>query len=356
MGWIGITDHNGGWFAALKDNAAIASDALLTRGTLLLEIQLSPEIFPRTLFAFQYSYPWSGGLWFRIMPNGGIVMVEAQGNDLRHVALPQTTNTQIETVRLSYCWDAPRRWARLILERLDTDTVQAVNLHAPRPLPLADMRPAIQDPRRREMDPRVSFAAISDNIEPVGPMPGLSGRTPVLTAVGEKPADRLKRGDLVMTERETPRPVLQMARRTVPTRGSFRPIRLRAPYFGLTRDIVVAPQQRLVMGGTQVEYLFGTESVLVPARHLVNGVSALHVDGPNLVTYHGLLLAEHDAVLAAGSPVDTLYVSRIRRKPQDFTTSVLAGFDRSRLPEHAKPAWPVLKPYETAALLMSRVA
>ena len=57
-------------------------------------------------------------------------------------------------------------------------------------------------------------------------------------------------------------------------RPIFHPIRLRAGYFGLTRDIAVSPNQKLVLRGSDVEYMFGREAVLVPARHLLNNIAA----------------------------------------------------------------------------------
>ena len=70
-------------------------------------------------------------------------------------------------------------------------------------------------------------------------------------------------------------PVLHKLDRVVPARGSLAPVRLRAPYFGLLDDVIVAPEQRLVIDGSEVEYLFNQEAVLVPARHLVNGFAAM---------------------------------------------------------------------------------
>jgi hypothetical protein len=74
------------------------------------------------------------------------------------------------------------------------------------------------------------------------------------------------------------------------------------------------------------------------------------------VTYHHLLLPGHEVVMAAGCPLESLYVGRLRRRPGAMARSVLATFDRSRLPEHAKPVWPVLKPFEAITLAMNRAA
>jgi hypothetical protein len=102
--------------------------------------------------------------------------------------------------------------------------------------------------------------------------------------------------------------------------------------------------------------MFGREAVLVPARHLINGVSAFHAQGPDQITYHQLLLPDHEVLMVAGCPMESLFIGRLRRKPIPLASSLLAGLDRNSLPEHAKPIWPVLKSFEAITLAMSRAA
>ncbi len=364
MSWIAITDHHGGQFRpqglgcgpAEQGGHAYPPDRLLPRGTLLLETRLSPEGRPQTLLAFRRTHPWSGSFSLRALPEGGIILVETQDDDIRHATLPHDPDGRTDIVRLTYAWDAPARWGRLTLERPESDIIHSVDLPPPHPMLLADIEALARHPHSREMDRDVDFFAVSTRVEPVGPMPALTSRVPIATETGDVPAGRLRRGDMVLTDKGEAVPILRMVSRTVPARGSFRPVRLRAPYFGLTKDIVVAPQQRLVLGGSEVEYMFGREAVLVPARHLVNGKSALFAKGPELVTYYHMLLPGHEAVMAAGCALESLYVGRLRRKPAQLAQSVLAGADRARLPEHARPVWPVLKPFEAITLAMERAA
>lgn len=365
MGWIGISDQTEGRFAlcglggaapATADAALLDDCALMPRGTLMIETRLSSEGRPQTLLSFSRSHPWSGSFSVQALPDGGIVLIETQAGDVRHATLPYQPDDRTDTLRLTYCWDAPAKWGRLSLERPENDRVHAISLPPPHPMPLADMHTIITDPRQRQLDPDVIFIAISDQIEPIGPMPGLSANVPVCTPTGFVAASELKRGDCVDTDDGQIVPVLQNVSRSVPAFGSFRPVRLRAPYFGLRRDIVVAPQQRLVIRGSEVEYLFGSEAVLVPARHLVNGFSALYADSPDVVTYHHLLLPGHEAIIAAGASTESLYVGRLRRNPDLFGASILSGCDRARLPEHPKPLWPVLKPFEAITLALNRAA
>lgn len=356
MAWIGLRDTNDGWFHPDPRLSDVGSDRVLHRGSLVIETRVSADTRPQTLLAFRRTWPMRGLFSIQALPQGGIVLVDAQGDDICHATLPFKGDGRLDILRLTYSWDTGKGWARLTMERPESDQVHTVNMTATLPLPLDDLNAIFAHGCNFDVDEEVMFLALSNKIEPVGPLPALTAQVPILTDRGERPAGSIRRGDIVVTDEGQRVPVLQVVRRTVPARGSFRPIRLRAPYFKLAQDIVVSPQQRLVMHGSEVEYMFGREAVLVPARHLVNDRSAFRANGPDLVTYHHLLLPGHEAVLGAGCALESLYIGRIRRKPEAMEASVLAAFDRNRLPEHAKPVWPVLKPFEAVTLATIRAA
>ena len=361
MGWIGVADHGGGRFdpaglAAQGDTAPPTLTGDAPKGTLMIETHLSPQGRPQTLLSFPRAGPRGGLLSVQVLPSGGIVLVDEAGGDVRHTALTHDLDGRSELVRVSYGWDVPGGTGRLALEHLASGRIRTALVPPPHPIAMEDLRMITRYPASRIMDRDVTFIAVSDQIEPIGPMPALTANVPIATPHGEVPASQLRRGDTVLTSDGEVVPILRTLRQTVPARGTLRPVRLRAPYFGLTRDIAVAPHQRLVIGGSEVEYMFGTEAALVPARHLVNGASAHHGIGPDLVTYHALLLPGHQVLLAAGCPVESLYIGRLRRDKQALAASVLGREDAARLPEHARPVWPVLKPFEARTLAIHRAA
>lgn len=364
MGWVGFTDGQDNRFdprglAAVSKSetaAAIDPDALLSRGTISVETRLSPDGRPQTLLGFRRHYPWTYAFSLQALPGGGFILIESQEDEVQHVTLPYAPDGRMDIVRLSYSWDAPAKWGRLAMERPEIEGVISVEMPGPRPMPLSDLRIMFIDPRQRDTDRDVEFAALSDGVEPLGPMPALIGTLPVRTPGGYRPVAGIRRGDLVVTETGATVPVLHTIRRTVPSCGSFRPVRLRAPYFGLRRDVIVAPHQRIVLRGSEVEYTFGREAVLVPARHLINQISAYYAESPEMITYHHLLLPGHEVLDVAGCPMESLYIGRLRRKPDLLRASLLARINRDHLPEHAKPVWPVLKPFEAITLAMSRAA
>ena len=363
MAWIAIMDRGCGQFDARgldhpPETCAtrVAPEVLLRRGTLMIEAQFSAQPHPQTLLSFRHGMPHSGGFSLRALPRGGVVLAQNLGQDLRHCTIEQRDDSRADRVRICYSWDCDIGQARMSLEHLDTGECLSVRMADPHPMPLANLKMVTLAPSLREIDGDVRYVAIADHIHPLGPMPGICATVPIATPEGPRPISQLRRGDQVLTACGKTAPVLQALRLTVPARGAFRPIRLRAPYYGLTEDIHLAPQERLILSGSDVEYLFGTESVLLPTQHLVDQTSAFRAKSATLVTYHHLLLPRHQAVMAAGCPIESLYIGRLRRKARDLRESVLNHCDPQTLPEHAKPVWPVLRPYEAITLARWRAA
>ena len=282
-------------------------------------------------------------------------MVQVQGSNICHAAIQNEEAGRTDVARITYAWDVDANWARLTMERPEEFQLSTAYTDAPLPLSLQDIRMLMLGQGDHSYSPDMIFAALSDQVEPVGPMPTFLPSTPVATPWGYKAISDLKRGDTVTTQNADIVPVLQTIDRIVPARGSYRPLRLRAPYFGLQDDIIVSPDQRLIIDGPEVEYLFNQEAVLVPARHLVNGFAAMEEPCGPVIRYTQLLLP-HETLIAAGTAAESLYIGRIRRNGQELHNSMLSGFDRSSLPEHAKPAHQVLRWFDAIHLARQRAA
>lgn len=364
MTWIASADHLEGRFSPHglgvdRHNTPqinMTDNAKLLRGTLMLETRMSPNGKPQILFGYDRTFPVSRAFSIQAIPGGGIALIHSDNNDVSHAALRWRGTGRADVVRITYSWDTQQGKAQLSLERPEESTVTTVSVDHPKPMYIQDLRDAILGKGDRTFSTDAVFVALSDTVEPVGPMPTLTLDTPIITPWGNKCVGRLERGDTVMTESSGAVPVLRRITRTVPALGSFAPIRLRAPYFGQRHDIITAPDQRLIIRGSEVEYMFGQEAVLVPARHLVNGFAARHEPSGSTITYTHLLLPDHETLLAAGTSLESLYVGRIRRKPDQLSASLLASFERNGLPEHGKPVFPVLKAFEAITLVEQRAA
>ena len=357
MSWIAISGEDLGWVCPDTFGGAEAGRAqLLTRGSLMIETRLSPDGRPQTLLSYQRRHPWAGGLSLQAIPGGSIVLVMNQGDEVFHTVLSHGRDGRTDVLRLTFSWDSPKGWGRLAVERPEADAVEAVTTPAPPPLMLEDIHTMTLRPQLCEMDPDVVFFAVSDRIEPIGPMPSLTPSVPVATPFGYKALRDLGCGDTVLTRDNGAVPVLHVVHRTVPALGSFQPVRLRAPYFGLRRDVVVAPHQRLVIGGSEVEYIFGREAVLIPAINLVNGFAAVYETGHRLIRYSHLLLPGHEALIAADAAMESLYAGRLRRKRDRLRATLLADCPQALLPEHHRAGYQVLRPFEAITLAEARAA
>lgn len=364
MTWIALRDRHDALFAAeglaRKGCGAGAQTDLkrpMSRGSLLLETKLSPDGSPQLLVGVQRGFETAMSLMLRAVPGGGISLVHTRDGEMCHVALTHDAEARrTDVLRITYSWDMAHGWARLVVERPDVaHSFQAV-VTTPVALTLADVREMVCNPVAAVVDEDVLFLAVSDRIEPIGPMPGLMSSLPVETAHGTRALGDLRRGDLVETLDGRMVPILGVVRRTVPARGQFEPVRLRHPYFGLERDIVVTPGQRMLVGGSRVEYLFGREHVLVPAGHLTGGAAGLRERGNVLVTYTQLLLPEAEAFHAAGVCLESIDIGRLRRKRDLLAASLFARYERSRLPEHVARTYPVLGAFEANTLVAQRSA
>ena len=145
--------------------------------------------------------------------------------------------------------------------------------------------------------------------------------TMITTATGDVPIETLAVGDRVMgtdgrdhiiraVQTQHMRPI-HLARET-----RRRPVRIAAGALGQglpTRDLVVSRQHRVLVASRIAQRLCGAEEVLVPAICLV-GLPGIDIDRtlPG-ITYHHMILDDHEVIIANGAPAETLYTGPMAR-------------------------------------------
>lgn len=322
----------------------------MRRGTVLLECLVTGVDRAEPILRLPLQAHAAGHLSVLALPKGSFALVVAQGRQMAHRTLRLAEAEGAARVRLSFAWDCDAGIARFAVEDAEGTAFTTGTLDIPKPLALNSLTAF----EAMELCPcpkvEFGFLAVSNRVEPVGPLPGMAARTLVETPFGARELSSLRCGDQVATRCGPPEPVLHVAQRVVPGLGSFAPIRLRAPYFGLQRDIVVAPHQKIFLSGAAVDYTFGCEGVLVPAGYLVNGHSALAEPNLPLVHYAQALLSSHAILAASGTWAESLYVGRLRRDDVRLAATLLAEVNPTLLPEQARMPLPVLKRYEAQAL------
>jgi hypothetical protein len=360
-GWIGIADRAGRVFRpdGLRGSGperAQTDAGLLPKGAIVVETRLPQSLRPKPILNVEQDGPGSFHLSLQALPGGALSFVLNQGAGYVQRTIDVSSIGRTDVLRITYSWNALQRAARLTVERLEGEHLLQAHFRNPKPFRLCEIDTLLAAFDAGCVAPELSYVAVSNRAEPVGPMPTMTPDTRIATPSGYRPIRELRRGDLVVTPQGESVPVLHKVARTVPARGCFRPVRVRAPFFGLQQDILVAPSQRLVLAGSEVEYLFGEEAVLVELRHLI-GEPSVHAEPcGSLVTYEQLILPNHEAVLAAGTQAESLYIGKIRSRRRDLRGSLLAALDPQTLPEHARSRYRVLGAFDAIVLAEQRAA
>lgn len=329
----------------------------LDRGTLVVEFDLGrlarsagpvfrlpPDPSARRIFALE------PGL------DGRLHLFRRQGDRASHICVGLGRDPDAGPLRLSFHWDTSFGRSLLTAEHLVRGALRQQESRCALPLLAHEIGGLFApEPGAPELHPCVSWIGLADHWQVTGPLPGIGPETPIDTPDGPCPIARLRPGHRVRTADAGDCVVRWQGRVTLPEAGGFRSVRLRAPHFGLSRDIVLRAAQPVAVAGVDLEYLFGETEAYVEARDLVNGHSVLWEAGTPITTSHGILL-DRPALLCVGSlRLESLYLGWLAGTPAlARTTAPGALAEGGRMPLHGARTRRMLRPFEAEALLRAR--
>ncbi len=247
------------------------ADAVLERGLFVLEFTL-PLVEPAVLLHWQSKV---NTLSVFFDPEAGLSVLHRHGTThRRHVLkgpLPQRTGTARMSLSYDAAPDTPRQHWQLKYEILGEDMPCIATGPQPLPLTHADLHAlATGAEGSKRHNATLWFGATSQDVLP-DRAPWIGLNTPVDTKRGPVRASLLKPGDMIATLDHGFQPLKRLLHRTLPSRGTFAPVVLRSPFFGLTADILVSSDQLVLISGASVEYLYGVEEALISAGSLCDG-------------------------------------------------------------------------------------
>lgn len=152
-------------------------------------------------------------------------------------------------------------------------------------------------------------------------------------------------GDMIVTAAHGAQPIRWIINAELPALGQLAPICLRAPYLGLSGDILVAHDQHVVISGVEAEYNFGEDSVLIEAGQLTGLPAATVQRNHKTLRYYQILLDNHECIRLSGAWCESLFVGRLAHSPEVLATTRLAAMSASAVPVHHGFARPVLRQY-----------
>ncbi|WP_126976480.1 Hint domain-containing protein [Frigidibacter oleivorans] len=351
MAWLATFTHRRGPRRLLP----AAFPAEMARGSLCIEI-LSPGPVPRGHWLLGHNDP-AAGWWIAldILADGGVRLATSRDGQDLSLTLSGWVDSVANRTRLTFSWDAAAGRSLLTLEDPATGAVRQSELAMALPVPGRALEGLFTAPLARRDGAAAWFAAAS-HVHCPGPCPGLAAGTRIDTPDGPLPVEALRPGMTVTTLDAGPQPVIWSGRMTAPASGMFTPLRLAAACFGCEDDLILAPHQRILLKGLDLEDATGRERALAELRHLVDEAAVRPDPQAPVMTWHGLMLAGHHLVLAGGLAVETLFAGSLARRPALAATTLFADLAaKGALPLHRRPCLPDLHGCEARALAAMRM-
>lgn len=219
---------------------------------------------------------WPRALSVFVDELAGVVILHRQADRLLRHVLPGPLGLASNGIgRISFGWNGPEKSWQLSLEQPGQGEGRRTRGRECMPILMEDVLGICDGDYNTRRHKSVLWYGFMDGVTLPERAPWIGLQTPIDTPYGPCPAGKLRPGDLLLTEDGDYAVLLSQLHMDLPSRGSFSPVMLRAPYFGAETDILVSSDQLVAISGDEVEYLFGDETVLTEARNLTDGRAAL---------------------------------------------------------------------------------
>lgn len=336
MAWAGIWQD--GRRQALHGFAVHCGheDETLAALTLWLEIAM-PRRARKPVRLWQGAAPARRCIAVFLMPDGALRVLHGDALD---VATPPgfLSPGEVLVLRMVAC----RRGREDVIDAVNADSGAR---HRVRTGLAASPRLDEAIPREQGFLDVAHVAAVATHAVPAADLPGLESGALVETPDGAVPVEGIGPGATVLGHDGTAHVVRWADTRERLCLGRAAPVLLRAPYFGLGADVCVTAETRLMKHGSQVQYLTGTDAVLVRAGDLVGGASALQDRTRPVRRFHHLMLDDPACLKVWRCPIETAFLSEVLAAED-------AGAASARpLPRDCAPSLPLLDRAAARALM-----
>jgi hypothetical protein len=251
---------------------------------------------------------WQGaatrtGISIYLMPDGALRVLHGDTTDVETSA-GFLAPGQVLVLRMILCAQGRND----VVDVLNADTGVR---HRLRPGMAAPPRLMDALPRSPGFAEMASVVAIATHSVSTTDLPGLETGARVETPDGPVPVETIGVGMTVIADDGVAHVVRWVDARERLCIGRTAPVLLRAPYFGLGADTCVTPETRLLRHGADVEYLAGTDTVLVRAADLVAGPAARFERSLPLRRFHHIMLDDPACLNVWRCKVETAFLSEV---------------------------------------------
>ena len=174
------------------------------------------------------------------------------------------------------------------------------------------------------------------------------------TPYGTQAVETLKPGDLVWTLHNGHRPVRWASMTSVAGEGAFAPVVFEPGSIGNDEALLVSQEHRVYVQSTHAEMLFGTDEVLVAAKHLCGLPGVAVVPQPSIRYVH-IMFDVHQIVSSNGVLTESFFLSEqsLAASTRDQQKELVALFPSlgAGLAQFGGSAVRTLKKHEARVLL-----
>ncbi len=353
MSWLAINKTTGSNRAS--DTIGVGSDdSILATGSFVFDFDFSLlRKAPSRLVHFHSDSGWQRRFTIFLNADYSISVETQQGTSHSYATIKTAGLSEAGLLRLTYTWDAPKKVGMLTVEQISKGFIHQVATREPVPFPTEDALKIVQASNEIQFDQRLLSIALNDKVVPIGPAASISLGTMVSTTDGPRAIERLRVGDMVQTKNSGPLPVRAIVMQDLPAMGHTTPVVVRAPYFGLDKDIVVARDQRILFTGFEAEYNLGVNAALLEAHHFFDHLAASRVEEKRSTIFFQLLIDTHECIQISGAWVDSLFVGNLKKFPEILASTSLSEIPLAVVPIHKSRAFAYLHEYEKRVLLES---
>lgn len=360
MTWVGARSHgrrtsfnpkglNAGPFSGRVPRHRMA------RGTLTLET-VFPDRFNQPLDLIDYEH-WQGdrrSMNMVLGPNGRLWFAVEKGADLSVLSLDLSGYAKETPIQINYSWDAVQNASWLCAENLETGEINVAAHDRAVAIHVDDLARILYDVGVAAVRPAATTFAFSDDIEPVGYSTGVGAQARVQTERGEVPIADLIAGDLIVTHDGGLTPLIAVHRSEVPSFGRWKPVVLARPLLNLEQSFHTSPDTRLLTGGVDTEYHFGTEKVALKAENLAAFLPQRRAENRGAEVYYQLVLETPVAFQISGASVLPLEIRHDINDPIVHAMTGLSHLSPNEIFQSRVNAHRALAKHEAIALLSER--
>ena len=320
---------------------------LMTHGSLFFEFDVPDVLSDQTIL--ELNCEWENHFnQCRIVIEGGAICVQTRLGGAEDYIDPLEIPTEIvgRKAFVTLAWDIVSQEGYLALESVAGSVVRK-NVFVAR-LPFASAMVEALGMGDAVTSYDVSWAAISDEVEPICAFPKIGEGAKILTPSGYVDIASLRLGDLVTTKDNGPQPIRWITERCLPVVGALRPKRIFAPLYDVKQELTLGANQRILFEREDMEYVLGCRSGLARVADITSSSYLVDVKDCATIWYYGLLFDDHEVIDVNGCFCESEYLGGLLRYKAFLPQTLYAGMPLSSLPRHRKRARQTLTRYELA--------